>query len=77
MNIDQALSQARPIIHLIGTALIAAGLAKFFGVHISILKGSGLEIAVAGYLTKEHLKWNKLLNLDVVVRVGRSLQRRT
>lgn len=52
MNIDQAMGQLRPILSLIGSALIAVGVLKFFGVNINILRGSGLEIAVAGYLTK-------------------------
>jgi len=51
MNIDQALGQVRPITTLIGTVLIVAGLAKFFGVQVPI-SGSGLEIAVAGWLIK-------------------------
>ena len=40
-----------PIAALIGTLLIIAGLAKFFGVNIPI-GGSGLEIAVAGWRLK-------------------------
>lgn len=52
MNPDQALNQVRPVLRLIGTALIVVGLAKFFGVNINIARGSGLELAVAGYLTK-------------------------
>lgn len=51
MSVDQALSQVRPVLTLAGSALIAAGLLKFFGVGIPI-SGSGLEIAVAGYLLK-------------------------
>lgn len=51
MNADQIFGQARPILQLIGSALIAAGLLKFFGVNVPI-SGSGLEIAVAGYLAK-------------------------
>lgn len=51
MNIDQALGQVRPLTTLIGTALLIAGLLKFFGVGIPI-NGGGLEIAVAGWLTK-------------------------
>lgn len=50
MDIKTALAQIRPIASLIGTVLILAGLAKFFGVQIPI--GGGLEIAVAGYLMK-------------------------
>ena len=52
MTLDQALGQVRPILKLIGTALIVVGLAKFFGVNINLARGSGLELAVAGYLTK-------------------------
>ncbi len=52
MNPDQALNQVRPVLKLVGTALIVVGLAKFFGVNINIARGSGLELAVAGYLTK-------------------------
>jgi len=51
MNPDQALAQVRPILKLIGTVLIVIGIAKFFGFQIP-MRGSGLEIAVAGYLTK-------------------------
>lgn len=51
MSPDQALGQIRPILTLAGSALIAAGLLKFFGVNVPI-SGSGLEIAVAGWLMK-------------------------
>lgn len=51
MQIDQALGQVRPILSLIGTAVIAVGLAKYFGAGIPI-SGSGLELAVAGFLLK-------------------------
>jgi hypothetical protein len=51
MDINQALAPIRPIAALIGTLLIIAGLAKFFGVNIPI-GGGGLEIAVAGWLLK-------------------------
>ena len=51
MNIDQSLGQIRPILSLIGSAVVALGLLKFFGVNIP-LAGSGLELAVAGYLIK-------------------------
>lgn len=51
MNIDQTIGQVRPITTLVGTVLIIAGLCKFFGVQIPI-SGSGLEIAVAGWLMK-------------------------
>ncbi|WP_296203598.1 hypothetical protein [uncultured Hyphomicrobium sp.] len=46
MSVDQALGQARPIL-----SIIAAGLAKFFGAGVPI-GGSGLELAVAGFLLK-------------------------
>lgn len=52
MDIDKALNQARPILRIAGTALIAIGVAKFFGLDVNFIRGSGLEIAVAGYLTK-------------------------
>ena len=48
---DQALGQIRPILAIVGTALIIVGLLKFFGLNIP-MNGSGLEIAVAGWLTK-------------------------
>lgn len=56
MNINQLVTQFMShlpaILALIGSALIVVGLLKFFGVHINIVRGSGLEIAVAGYLLK-------------------------
>lgn len=51
MDLNQALAPARPILQLIGALLIIAGLCKFFGINIPI-NGSGLEIAVAGWLMK-------------------------
>lgn len=51
MTLDQALGSIRPFTSIAGTILIIAGLLKFFGVNVPI-HGSGLEIAVAGYLTK-------------------------
>ena len=51
MDINQALAPVKPIAALVGTVLILAGLAKFFGVNIPI-SGGGLEIAVAGWLMK-------------------------
>ena len=51
MNADQVFGQLRPILQLVGSILIVAGLLKFFGLNIPI-NGSGLEIAIAGYLTK-------------------------
>jgi hypothetical protein len=52
MTSDQIFGQLRPILLLIGSVLIAAGLLKYFGVNIP-LSGSGLEIAIAGYLIKQ------------------------
>lgn len=51
MDLNQAIAPARPLMLLAGQILIIAGLLKFFGVNIPI-SGSGLEIAVAGYLLK-------------------------
>lgn len=51
MDLNQALNPIRPFAQLVGTILVIVGLAKFFGVNIPI-SGSGLEIAVAGYLMK-------------------------
>lgn len=51
IDLNQALSPLRPLTQLVGTVLLLAELAKFFGVNIPI-SGSGLEIAVAGYLLK-------------------------
>lgn len=51
MNFDQAMGQIRPILSIIGSVLIVAGLLKFFGMAIPI-QGGGLEIAVAGFLMK-------------------------
>lgn len=51
MTSDQIFGQLRPILSLIGSVIIAAGLLKFFGVNIPI-SGSGLELAVAGFLLK-------------------------
>ena len=51
IDLNQALSPIRPLAQLIGTVLLLAGLAKFFGVQIPI-SGGGLEIAIAGYLLK-------------------------
>lgn len=51
MDLDQVLSPIRPFARLVGTVLIIAGLLKFFGLQIPI-NGSGLEIAVAGWLLK-------------------------
>ena len=51
LNPDQIFGQLRPLLSLAGSILIAAGLLKFFGVNVPI-SGSGLEIAVAGYLMR-------------------------
>lgn len=50
-DINQVLGPIRPITQLLGTVLLIAGLAKFFGIQVPI-GGGGLEIAVAGYLLK-------------------------
>lgn len=44
-------TQVRPILSLVGSIIIIVGLLKFFGLNIP-LNGSGLEIAVAGFLMK-------------------------
>lgn len=51
LNPDQIIGQLRPLLQLVGTVLVIAGLVKFFGFNVPI-SGSGLEIAVAGYLLK-------------------------
>jgi hypothetical protein len=52
MSVDQALGQARPILSLIGSIIIAVGLAVFwFGLGINV-PGSGLEFAASGFLLK-------------------------
>jgi hypothetical protein len=51
LNPDQIFGQLRPLLTLAGSILIAAGLLKYFGVQVPI-SGSGLEIAVAGYLMR-------------------------
>lgn len=50
-NVDQIFGQMRPLLSIVGSVLIIAGLAKFFGFNVPI-NGSGLEIAVAGWLTR-------------------------
>ena len=54
MNLDpnQIFGQLRPLLSLVGSVLIIIGLLKFFGVNIQFASGSGLELAVAGWLTK-------------------------
>lgn len=51
MNFTQAIDPVRPILQLIGTVCLIAGLAKFFGLNIP-MSYPGLELAVAGYLLK-------------------------
>ena len=51
LSADAIFGQLRPILSLVGSILIAAGILKFFGVNVPIGSG-GLEIAVAGYLMK-------------------------
>lgn len=51
IDLNQAIAPIRPLTQLIGTVLLLAGLAKFFGVNVPI-NGSGLEIAIAGWLLK-------------------------
>ena len=51
MTADQVFGQLRPVLSLVGSLAIAAGLLKFYGVNIPIT-GSGLEIAVSGFLIK-------------------------
>jgi len=52
MSLDQALGQVRPILSLVGSIIIAVGLAKFFGVGGMPIAGSGIEFAAAGFLLK-------------------------
>jgi hypothetical protein len=52
MQTPDIFAQMRPILSLVGSIIIAAGLLKFAGVQIPV-SGSGLEIAVAGWLLKQ------------------------
>lgn len=52
MNLDHSLGQIRPILSLIGSAIIVVGVLKFFGVNINVLNGGGLELAAIGWLVK-------------------------
>lgn len=52
MNLDHAFNQVRPILSLIGSAVIVVGVLRFCGVNINILNGSGLEVAAIGFLIK-------------------------
>lgn len=47
MQLPDIFGQFRPLLSLVGSLVIVAGLAKFAGVNVPI-SGSGLEIAVAG-----------------------------
>ena len=51
MNAPDIFGQARPFLSLIGSIIIAVGLAKFFGLNIGI-GYDGLQLAVAGWLLK-------------------------
>jgi hypothetical protein len=48
---NQLFAQLRPLLSLAGSILIIVGLLAFFGVNINSV-GSGLELAVAGFLMK-------------------------
>jgi len=50
-DFNQIIAPIRPLVSLVGSLLIIAGLLKFFGLNVP-LNGSGLEIAVAGWLMK-------------------------
>ena len=52
MDLNQALAPARPILAIVGSILIIAGLLKFFGVGIPMYQ-DGLHVAVAGWLLKQ------------------------
>lgn len=41
MNLDQIRSQIRPIVHIVGVALVAVAALKLFGVNINF--GGGVE----------------------------------
>lgn len=51
MNAPDLFGTVRPLLHLAGSIVIAAGLLKFAGVRIPI-SGAGLELAVAGFLLR-------------------------
>lgn len=52
MQIPDIFGQLRPLLSFVGSLIIAAGLLKFAGVQIPV-SGSGLELAVVGWLTKQ------------------------
>lgn len=52
MNVDAIFGQARPILALVGTVLIVAGLAKFGGLNVPI-NSSWWELGLAGWLCKQ------------------------
>ena len=47
MNLDQARAQMRPIVHILGTALILIAALKMFGMHIPVT-GNISELALVG-----------------------------
>lgn len=51
MQVDTALAQIRPVLSLIGSVIIAAGLLDFAGVNIPQIS-DGIRLAVAGFLLK-------------------------
>ena len=51
LDVNQIFGQLRPLFSLAGSLMIIAGLLQWFGVNIPI-NGSGLELAVAGFLIK-------------------------
>lgn len=51
MNFDQAMGQVRPLLSIVGSLLIAVGLAKLFGVDV-MMSHSWWEIGLAGFLMK-------------------------
>ena len=53
MNLDPnaIFGQLRPLLSLVGSVVIIAGVLKYFGVNIPV-SGSGLELAAIGFLIK-------------------------
>ena len=47
MNMDQARAQMRPIVHIVGTAVILVAALKLFGVHVPV-SGNISELALVG-----------------------------
>lgn len=52
MNADAIFGQARPLLQLVGAALIVAGLAKFCGLNVPI-SAAWWEVAAAGWFCKQ------------------------